>query len=538
MRPAVGRQGRNRPEDRRRHDELPEHPRSRGRLGRFLGAVPERLPDPAGVPHGCRQAPAGRRPELRVHGLQERVLPLHPEKKGLKFSNGEPLDAKAVKYSLDRIRTIAHKNGPKDLFGSLDKIETVDALTVVFHLKAPDATFPFVLGSPAASLVAPKEYPADKARESDKIVGSGPYVLQSYKEGSEAVLTKNESYTGFANRKNDAVTIRYFAESKKMVDALKNKEIDATYRGLSASEITDLQSPESHNAGVEVVENTGAEIRYLVFNPQDPQVNKLPVRKAIAQIIDRGTLVAKVYQGTAEPLYSMVPKGVVGHKTPFYDVYGHADVAKAKKILKDAGITQPVELTFWYTTDRYGASTADEFTEIKRQLDESGLFKITLRGQPWKTFQEGYKSGQYPVFGRGWFPDFPDPDNFIAPFVGKENAVGTPYEPNEILTDLLPNSRRESDRSAGAKQFEQAQAIFARGRPPAAAVAGQAVRRRPRGHRRRRAVPGPADRHADVGDVPQDQLVAEPRPLRLLPRHPARPTCPRRAGGGVVSGPR
>ncbi|MBP0937245.1 ABC transporter substrate-binding protein [Streptomyces goshikiensis] len=382
-------------------------------------------------------------------------------KKGLKFSNGEPLDAKAVKYSLDRIRTIAHKNGPKDLFGSLDKIETVDALTVVFHLKAPDATFPFVLGSPAASLVAPKEYPADKARESDKIVGSGPYVLQSYKEGSEAVLTKNESYTGFANRKNDAVTIRYFAESKKMVDALKNKEIDATYRGLSASEITDLQSPESHNAGVQVVENTGAEIRYLVFNPQDPQVNKLPVRKAIAQIIDRGTLVAKVYQGTAEPLYSMVPKGVVGHKTPFYDVYGHADVAKAKKILKDAGITQPVELTFWYTTDRYGASTADEFTEIKRQLDESGLFKITLRGQPWKTFQEGYKSGQYPVFGRGWFPDFPDPDNFIAPFVGKENAVGTPYEPNEILTDLLPNSRRESDRSAGAKQFEQAQAIFA-----------------------------------------------------------------------------
>ncbi|MCJ1675885.1 ABC transporter substrate-binding protein [Streptomyces sp. APSN-46.1] len=382
-------------------------------------------------------------------------------KKGLKFSDGEPLDAKAVKHSLDRIRTIGHKLGPKDLFGSLDKIETPDALTVVFHLKTPDATFPFVLGSPAASLVAPKEYPADKVREDGKVVGSGPYVLQSYKEGSEAVLTKNESYAGFANRKNDAVTIRYFAESKKMVAALKAKEIDATYRGLSASEIKDLQSPDSHNAGVQVVENVGAEIRYLVFNPQDPQVNKLAVRRAIAQVVDRGALVSKVYQGTAEPLYSMVPKGVVGHKTPFFDAYGHADVAKAKKILKDAGITQPVELTFWYTTDRYGASTADEFTELKRQLDESLLFKITLRGQPWKVFQEGYKNGEYPVFGRGWFPDFPDPDNFIAPFVGKENAVGTPYEPTEILTELLPKSRRESDRAAGGKEFEQAQAIFA-----------------------------------------------------------------------------
>ncbi|MGE7386836.1 ABC transporter substrate-binding protein [Streptomyces sp. NPDC004126] len=382
-------------------------------------------------------------------------------RKGLKFSDGEVLDAKAVKHSLDRIRTINHKSGPAGLFNSLDKIEAPDALTVVFHLKTPDATFPYVLGSPAASLVAPKEYPANKVRQDNKVIGSGPYVLTSYTEGGEAVLGRNESYTGFANRQNDGVTIRYFSDSKKMIAALKDKEIDATYRGLSAAEIKDLQTPASHAQGVQVVENVGAEIRYLVFNPNDPQVNKLAVRQAIAQVIDRGAIVSKVYQGTAEPLYSMVPKGVVGHKTPFYDMYGNPDVAKAKKILTAAGITQKVELTFWYTTDRYGASTADEFTEIKRQLDESDLFKINLRGQPWKTFQEGYQNGQYPVFGRGWFPDFPDPDNFIAPFVGKENAVGTPYEPAKIQNELLPKSRREGDRSAGVREFEEAQQIFA-----------------------------------------------------------------------------
>ncbi|MER5776436.1 ABC transporter substrate-binding protein [Streptomyces sp. NPDC002039] len=382
-------------------------------------------------------------------------------KKGLKFSNGDPLDAKAVKHSLDRIRTINSQVGPKDLFGSLDKIETPDAATVVFHLNTPDATFPYVLGSPAASLVPPKEYPADKVREEGKTIGSGPYVLDSYTEGSEAVLSRNASYTGFANRRNDGVTIRYFADSKKMVAALKSKEIDATYRGLSAAEVKDLQTPASHEVGIQVVENVGAEIRYLVFNPKDPQVAKLPVRQAIAQVIDRGALVAKVYQGTAEPLYSMVPKGTVAHRTPFYDLYGHSDVEKAKKILREAGITQKVELTFWYTTDRYGPSTAEEFTEIKRQLEESDLFKINLRGQPWKAFQAGYKKGEYPVFGRGWFPDFPDPDNFIAPFVGKQNAVGTPYEPAPIMNELLPKSRRESDRAAGVKEFEEAQQIFA-----------------------------------------------------------------------------
>ncbi|RSS83731.1 peptide-binding protein [Streptomyces sp. WAC06614] len=382
-------------------------------------------------------------------------------KKGLKFSDGEPLDAKAVKHSLDRIRSIGSKVGPKDLFGSLDRIETPEPLVVVFHLKTADATFPFVLGSPAASLVSPKAYPADKLRSDGKVTGSGPYLLGSYKEGSEAVLERNDDYQGFAQRRNDGVTIRYFTDSAKMVTALKEKEIDATYRGLSAEEIKDLQSPASHAKGVQMVENVGAEIRYLVFNPKDPQVAKPAVRQAIAQLIDRGALVAKVYQGTAEPLYSMVPKGVVGHKTPFYDRFGQADPNKAKKILKDAGITQPVELTFWYTTDRYGASTAAEFAELKRQLEEGGLFRITLQGKPWKAYQEGYKNGEYPVFGRGWFPDFPDPDNFIAPFVGKENAVGTPYEPSEILTDLLPKSRREGDRSAVAHEFERAQQIFA-----------------------------------------------------------------------------
>ncbi|MER7762123.1 ABC transporter substrate-binding protein [Streptomyces sp. NPDC097619] len=381
-------------------------------------------------------------------------------RKGLKFSNGEALDAKAVKYSFDRIRTIAHKYGPKDLFGSLDKVEASGDLTVVFHLKTPDATFPFVLGSPAASLVAPKDYPADRLRTDGKVTGSGPYLLDGY-DGKEAQLTRYSGYQGFANIKNQSVTIRYFKDSDVMVESLKKKDIDAIYRGLTAQEIQDLRSSAGRKAGVQLVDNVGQEIRYLVFNPADPNSAKKEVREAVAQVVDRGTLVSKVYQGMAEPLYSMVPKGLSGHKTPFYDRFGHPDAAKAKKILREAGITDKVELSMYYTTDRYGSSTAAEFAELKRQLEASGLFKVSLRGVPWTEFQAGYKNGEYPVFGRGWFPDFPDADNFIAPFVGKENAVGTPYEAKEITDVLLPKSRRESDRGAVDEQFARAQEILA-----------------------------------------------------------------------------
>ncbi|MFD0367055.1 ABC transporter substrate-binding protein [Streptomyces sp. NPDC059071] len=405
------------------------------------------IPKPDAADCAFKQGSSSRVYECRIHD-------------GLTFSNGHKLDAEAVKYSIERIRTIDVEGGPNGMLGSLDKIDVVDPQTVVFRLNQPDATFPFVLATPAMSLVDPAEYPADKLREDGKLVGSGPYVLDSYTEGEKAELSRNQSYKGFADRKNGGVTIRYFKESEPMVAALKKKEIDATYRGLTAAEVVDLQADTPENQGLQLVESTGADIRYLVFNTKDSSVAKLAVRKAIAQLVNRDELVNKVYQGTAEPLYSMVPKGIAGHTTKFYDRFGSPDAAKAKSILRSAGITEPVKLDFWYTTDRYGSSTAPEFAELKRQLEASELFEVTLHGKPWKEFQAGYQKGEYPVFGRGWFPDFPDPDNFIAPFVGKKNVLGTPYVSPEITDELLPKSRRESDRAAVTDEFTQAQEIM------------------------------------------------------------------------------
>ncbi len=152
-------------------------------------------------------------------------------RKGLKFSNGDKLDAEAVKYSIDRISEIGVKGGPVGMLGSLDRVETKGDDVVIFNLKKPDATFPFVLATPPAmSLVAPSAYSKHKIRDDGQVTGSGPpYLLDAYKQGDRAELVKNPpDYKGFADRKNDAVTIRYFKESGAMVDALKKNQIDAT----------------------------------------------------------------------------------------------------------------------------------------------------------------------------------------------------------------------------------------------------------------------------------------------------------------------
>ena len=380
-------------------------------------------------------------------------------REGLKFSNGHTLDAKAVKHSFDRIKKINVNGGPAGLLTTLDQVQTQGDREVVFHLSQPDATFPLVLTTPAMSIVDPEEYPADKLREDGGITGSGPYNLASYDEGEEARLVRDDTYKGMAERKNSAVTIRYFQQSDDMVKSLKDGGIDVVYRGLGAADIVDIQANHEEE-GLQIVENPTTEISYLVFNPKDKWARNPAVRKAVAQVLDRPALAHNIYRDTVEPLYSMIPRGLVGHGTGFFDDYGNPNATKAQKILEDAGITDRVPLTLWYTTDRYGSQTKPAFEELKRQLESSGLFTITLKSRPWKTYSEGYQKGEYPVFGRGWNPDFNDADNFIAPFVGDQNALGTPYDAPEITDKLLPESRAESDRGAVAEEFEEAQQIL------------------------------------------------------------------------------
>jgi peptide/nickel transport system substrate-binding protein len=382
-------------------------------------------------------------------------------KNGLRFSNGHKLDAEAVKFSIERTLDIDADTGPAQLLESLDRIETDGDQTVIFHLKKPDATFPLILATPATALVDPEVYPADRLLDSGSIAGSGPYQLASYAAGKKAELVKNGNYKGLAKIKNDAVSIMYFQEAERMAEALEIKEIDLVYRGLTPEQIIGFEDQQGKDPDIQLNEITGTTISFLAFNPEDPTVKNPAVREAVAQLIDRKALVREVYQRTTEPLYSMVPGGITGHISAFYDEYGEPSRSKAKATLTGAGIIEPVELTLWYTTDHYGDTTKAEFEEIQRQLNGSGLFDVTIEGREWNEFQKGYAKGEYPVFGRSWLPDFPDADNYIGPFVGKDNALGIPYENEELTGTLLPRSRQKSDRGAAVPSLEQAQRILA-----------------------------------------------------------------------------
>ncbi|MEU8030190.1 ABC transporter substrate-binding protein [Streptomyces sp. NPDC049099] len=382
-------------------------------------------------------------------------------KDGLKFSNGDPLTSKDVKFSFDRMLKINDPAGPAIMFPMLGGIDTPDAKTVVFHLKTSDATFPSKIASGAGSIVDHRQYDASGLRTDHQAVGSGPYKLDSF-DKDKAVFSVNGNYKGTAKVKNSGVTLKFFhGDRTALKTALTDGDIDLAYRGLSASDVAGLDK-QNDSKGVDVIEGTSAEVQHLVFNMHDPVAGKAGVRKAMAYLIDRDALIKNVYQGTATPLYSIIPAGIVGHNTAFFDTYGaRPSRARAAAALRAAGITGKVKLTLWSTPSRYGPATDEELKAIAGQLNASGLFDADVKSVAFDQYEKDIAAGKYGVYVKGWVPDYPDADNFTAPFFGKGNVLDNNYTNRTISGTLIPDTAAQSDRAATDKDFGRLQNIVA-----------------------------------------------------------------------------
>jgi peptide/nickel transport system substrate-binding protein len=382
---------------------------------------------------------------------------------GQKFSNGHDLTADDVKFSIERMQKINYKVGPASLISDVKSVEAPDSKTVVFHLKAADATFPAKLATPAAAIVDSQVYDMDKPYNGFKLVGSGPYTLDSFVQGKQGVFSKNSHYGGILKLNNSKVELKLFADSNKMQAALKTGDIDVMSRTLSPDQINGML--ESTDSDIKLTEAPGGEARYLFLNTDSSNLKDVAVRQAMAWVIDRQAITRDVYKRTAEPLYSVVPQGITGHINSFFNKYPKPSVSKAKALLHHAGIDSKVPLTINYRRDNGGTSNGAEAQEIARQLNASNLFDVTAKSEQWNAFLSKASARAYQIFAISWLPDFPDPDNYIAPFFDKDNFLNLPYQSKEIQNQILPATRKQAERSTASTDFATAQNLIAQDVP-------------------------------------------------------------------------
>ncbi|GAA2176801.1 ABC transporter substrate-binding protein [Leucobacter tardus] len=397
-------------------------------------------------------------------------------KEGLTFANGNDLTSSDVKFTFDRLVTISDPNGPQDLLANLDSIETPDDTTVVFTLKSEDdQTFPQVLSSPAGPIVDEEVFPADAVADDAAIVEgkpfAGPYSLDSFDKGNLASFTANENYQGlWGAPATDTVNVKYFANESNLSQAIETQGVDVAFRSLSATDVEKFEGTD----GLNVVKGPGGEIRYIVFNfdtmpygaqTDDADAEKAKaVRQAAADLIDREKLSEQVFKGTYAPLYGHVPEGLSGAGDPLMGLYGDEaggpDAAKAAQRLEDAGVETPVSLQLQYAGERYGAASAEEYAQIKAQLEADGLFAVDVQSTEWTQYSKDRVEDLYPAYQLGWFPDYSDADNYLTPFFLEGGFLENHYN-NDEVNDLLREQLVTTDADARATKIEEVQEVLA-----------------------------------------------------------------------------
>lgn len=196
--------------------------------------------------------------------------------------------------------------------------------------------------------------------------------------------------------------------------------------------------------------------------PGATDAQKLAIRKAVASLVDREALSRDVYKGVYTPVYSVVPESMTGSVESFKRLYGvKPNVDLARKFLSDAQIATPVLINLQYNPDHYGGNSSEEYAAVKGQLEASGLFRVDLQSTEWVAYQERRSSDSYPVYQFGWFPDFPDPDNYLTPFFMPDNMLVNHFQ-NDTITRLITAEVTEPDSAKRLRIIGQIQELMAR----------------------------------------------------------------------------
>jgi peptide/nickel transport system substrate-binding protein len=393
---------------------------------------------------------------------------------GLKFSNGDPLTSADVKFSFDRTIKINDPSGPSSLLAKV-KTDAPSPTTVVFHLASGNSLWPQILATGAGAIVDSKVFPADKKLADGSIVGSGPYELKTYEPNQLADFVPNPNYSGPLQLANSGLVIKYYADENSLKLDVQQGKVDVVYPALSPTALNQLKG----KAGVNQVSGPGGAIRYMVFNlktmPGANDAQKQAIIHAVDYSVDRQSIATNVYQGTVQPLYTMVAKGLPGAEDVWKATYGASpDKAKAAAALQQAGVKTPVSLQIWWTPTHYGTLSSDEYTEIKRQLEATGLFKVDLQSTEWEQYTGNCLADKCPVYQLGWFPDYPDTDDYVSQFFGSTGFLNDHYS-NAQVDSLLKDEQGTTDQAKRVADFQKIQEIGVKDAPVIPIWQGQQI---------------------------------------------------------------
>lgn len=307
-------------------------------------------------------------------------------REGVSFSDGTPLDAAAVKASLDRLLDPATAAPGRFVVSAIEAVEVVDPLTVDIVTSAPFAPLLAHLAHPVSAVVA-AEHGDELARSP---VGSGPYTLESWTQSDSVVLAANPEYWGGAPA-IERVVYRIIPEVSTQIIELRSGGIDVLFN-IPADNFAQLENdPE-----LETNAFLGWGSMHLGFNTANAKLADVRVRRAIAHAIDKDLIVEEFLGGLAEVGAVPVPPTVRFSASDLQDPYPY-DPDAARVLLQEAG-AEGLELTL----DIYQNPDLEAAAQVLQAMLADVGVSLEISVQEYAAYAETILEDDLELFGTSW----------------------------------------------------------------------------------------------------------------------------------------
>jgi peptide/nickel transport system substrate-binding protein len=376
---------------------------------------------------------------------------------GVTFQDGEKFDAAAVKFNIERHKTIAGSNRRGELL-PVQSVDVVDPLTVRLNLSAPFSPLLTVLADRAGMMVSPKAA-KDNPNFGAHPVCSGPFKFVERIAQDKITLEKYQGYWNKGAIHFDKVIYQPIVDATVRLANLKSGQLDLIERvapsdfgaikregKLGTSKITELGYQ-----GITI--NTGKSDE-AKKNPlgRDPRV-----REAFELSLDRQGIVQVAMDGEADPGNQWVPP-----TNPYYAKnvpIPKRDVARAKALLKEAGVTNPSFTLMTATT-----SDAQRIAQVVQAMAKEAGFDVKIQSTEFATSLNLADKGQFDAYVLAW-SGRADPDGNLFSFYGCKQPLNYSGECRANWDELLNRSRTTLDPKERVKIFATMAAEFEKERP-------------------------------------------------------------------------
>lgn len=365
---------------------------------------------------------------------------------------------------------------------SVSGVKVVNDTTLSISLKTPFAGFLNILAMPGC-WVYPKEA-LDKYGLDLRVhpVGTGPFQLETVKEGEVLIMKKNPNYYGYDKDGNklpylDGLKYTFIREKKAEILEFKSGNLDMVYRlpvEVFHDIMGDLEHAKDRKTEFQILNSPAFNINYLGFNCASSAFDKKEVRLAFNYAIDRHKIADFTIQGEGTSAdYGMVPYVEAFEKDGynFKGLKGYTlDVAKAKEYMKKAGY--PDGKGFPKVTLEINGGGGDRniliAEVVQKMLKENLNVDIDINTVPFAEHIENVSSGKSDFFRFAWIADYPDPETFLTVFYGKhvpKDATDKSYVNytrfrNARFDSLFAASFLEADKTKRYALLSQAEQVM------------------------------------------------------------------------------